>query len=268
MRISRSASMAALLAVAAATAEAHDTWVLPSKPVVSPGSTLALDLTSGMAFSENDHGPKADRISSAMSRLAGQTVAIGTRVEVEGALRLSVPLASPGVATIWVETKPKEIELRPEQVGEYLAEIGAADTVGKAWKASGQKTWRELYTKLSKAFVRVGDPTGDTSWSKPVGQALEIVPENDPTALTIGGELTVRVSLHGEPLRDFPLGLVAAGERGGVLRRTDSAGRVVFRLDRSGWWLLRGTRIVRSKQPEADWESHFVTLTIFVTRKR
>lgn len=254
----------ALLVSIAGSASAHDTWLLPSKPVVAPGSTITLDLTSGMAFPANEHGPKADRIENAVARMAGRTTKIVSFVESGPALRLSIPVEGEGVVTIGVETKPKEIELTREQVNEYLDEIGARQTVGVEWKRSGLKTWRELYTKLAKTIVRAGDARGDRSWSEPLGQALEIVPESDPSSIRENGVLTVRVLLHGQPLPGFPLGLVSAGEKKGVIEKTDAAGRATFRVNRSGCWLLRGTRIVRSSRSNADWESLFATLTIWL----
>ena len=94
--------------------------------------------------------------------------------------------------------------------------------------------------------------------------ALEIVPEKDPTALHSGDELPVRVLLHGKPFPSFPVGLVREGDPHGTLRRTDEAGRVTFRLDRAGRWLLRGTDLRRSSKPRTDWESDFTTLTFHV----
>jgi uncharacterized GH25 family protein len=94
--------------------------------------------------------------------------------------------------------------------------------------------------------------------------ALEIVPDKDPTVLRPGGELPLRVLADGQPLANFPLGLVREGDKKGLLRATDAAGRVAFRLDRTGRWLLRGTQVRRSSKPDTDWESDFATLTLEV----
>jgi uncharacterized GH25 family protein len=113
----------------------------------------------------------------------------------------------------------------------------------------------------------VGDPTSDLSWAAPVGTFLEIVPEKDPTTLKAGDDFPVRVLKDGKPFAGFSLNAVNAGQPKGMTRQTDSDGRVTFRLDAAGRWLLRGTDIRKSTQPDTDWESDFVTLTLEVKGK-
>ena len=97
--------------------------------------------------------------------------------------------------------------------------------------------------------------------------ALEIVPEKDPTALHEGDELPVRIFKNGAPFPDFSLNAVVSGDTKGETRKTDAAGRVVFRLTKAGQWLLRGTDVRKSTRSDADWESDFTTLTIEVKGK-
>jgi uncharacterized GH25 family protein len=125
-----------------------------------------------------------------------------------------------------------------------------------------EQRWRESYTKHQKTFARVGDPASDRSWAEPVGTFLEIVPEKDPTALKAGDDLPVRVLKDGKPFGGFSLNAVNPAQPKGETRKTGSDGRVTFRLDAAGRWLLRGTDIRKSNQPDTDWESDFVTLTV------
>jgi len=55
---------------------------------------------------------------------------------------------------------------------------------------------------------------------------------------------------------------VREGDAHGTLKSTDAEGRVTFRLDRAGRWMLRGTDLRRSAKPQTDWESDFTTLTL------
>jgi len=254
-----------LLIALAAPAAAHDTWLLPSRAAVPQGTAVSLDLTSGMAYPAPETAIKPDRVTRASGRLAGKTFDITERSAAAKSLRFKAELATPGVATLWVDLAPKLIELKPAQVEEYLAEIGASAEVRKGWAEAGKgRRWRELYSKHAKTFVRVGDPGGDPSWGEPAGMALEIVPEKDPTSLRPGDELPLRILADGKPLANFPVGLVREGDKKGLLRTTDAEGRVTIRFERSGRWLLRGTQIRRSSKPDTDWESDFTTLTLEV----
>lgn len=256
-----------MLAVLLTSARAHDTWLIPDHFEVAPKATVTLDLTSGMAFPALDVGPKRERVESAKCRVAGQIFDIVDISAGPKSLVFKAELSKTGVAALWVKLPPKSIELKPAEVQEYLDEIDASAGVRKQWAEMTPQRWREVYTKHPKTFVRVGEPPADGSWAEPVGMALEIVPEKDPTTLREGDELPVRVLRNGAPYADFSLNAVAAGETKGETRKTDSAGRVTFRLSKAGAWLLRGTDVRKSTKTDADWESDFATLTLGVKKK-
>lgn len=262
IRESRMAMAATVLAaMAAGTAEAHDTWLLPDRFEIVPNQTVTLQLTSGMAFPELESGPKRERVESAKCRLAGRTREISDITAGPKALLFKSELVENGVATFWVKLPPKSIELKPDEVEHYLEEVGAPAALRKEWKEMEPKRWRELYAKHQKTFVRVGQPVGDRSWAEPVGSALEIMPESDPTEVHVGDEFAVRVLKNGRPHAAFALNAVPATETKGETGRTDAQGRVVFRINKAGPWLLRGTELRKAARRDADWESDFVTLT-------
>ena len=246
---------------------AHDTWLIPDQFNLAPNSTVTLDMTSGMEFPKLDSGPKPERVQSAQCRLAGKTFEITNKVAAPNSLQFKAELPDAGVATFWVKLPPRSIELKPEEVKEYLDEVDAPEALRKQWAEMKEQRWRESYTKHQKTFARVGDPTSDRSWADPVGTFLEIVPEKDPTALKAGDDFPVRVLKDGKPFAGFSLNAVGAGQPKGETRKTDSDGRVMFRVDAAGRWLLRGTDIRKSNQPDTDWESDFTTLTVEVKGK-
>lgn len=258
--------MAATLCLAPARpALAHDTWLLARSSAVQPGTPVILDLTSGMAFPANETAIKPDRVARAGLRLAGKTSDLKDRRSAATSLEFTALPSEPGVAALWVELAPKSIELKPDQVQEYLDEIGASPEIRRAWAESTEpRHWRESYVKHAKTYVRVGRPAADSSWAEPAGMALEIVPEKDPTALRPGDALPVRVLRDGQPLPSFAVGLVHEGDAHGSLATTDATGRATLRLDRAGRWLLRATELRRSAKPDRDWESDFTTVSLSV----
>jgi hypothetical protein len=246
----------------------HDTYLVARRAAATPGAVVTLDLTSGMRFPALDHAIKPERVERARGRLGGRTFDLTGLRPAPKSLRFDAPLGQTGVATLWVELKPRTLELTPKQVAEYLDEIGAPEDARRAWaEAKRPRRWRETYTKHAKTFVRVGEAAGDRSWAGPVGMALEVVPERDPTALSAGDELPVVVLKGGAPLAGFAVGLVH--ETGAhELSKTDAAGRVTFRLARAGRWLLRGTELRKPGTPDGEWESHFTTLAVNVSTAR
>lgn len=259
--------VAVLLGVLGASASAHDTWLIPDQSKVAPQATLTLDLTSGMEFPKLDVGPKPERVERAKCRLAGRTFDITNKIAAPNSLQFKAEMPEAGVATFWVKLPPRTLELKPEEVKEYLIEVDAPEGLRRQWAEMKEPRWRESYTKHPKTFARVGEPQSDRSWAEPVGMFLEILPEKDPTRVQAGDEFPVRVLKNGAPFADFSLTAVSAGEAKGETRKTDSDGRVTFRMAKPGWWLLRGTDIRKAAATDVDWESDFATLTLAVGQK-
>lgn len=248
---------------------AHDTWLLPRAAFVLPGKNVQLDLTSGMSFPHLDTSIKPERIEVARFRLNGQTGQMEKPTSAPKSLLLRASLKDAGIATCWVALKPRQLELTPDQVEEYFQEIDATSETRQAWQnMKPPKRWREVYVKQAKTFIQVGQNQNDKSWSEPVGMSLEIVPDKDPTTMQAGDDFPVRVLKGGAAFSNFPVGIVFEGSSHGEFRTTDSAGRVVFTLPRSGRYLLRGTDLRPSIKPDLEWESDFTTLTIQVGSKR
>lgn len=264
MHHARSPIVLTLILLFAFGSSAHDTWLLARRTSIPPGTVARFDLTSGMTFPALDYAIKPERVGLARCRLNGKTFEIA-RSSASKSLALRVRLPDAGTATLWVELNPKSLELTPKQVEEYLNEINAPDQLRKSWmNAGGKRRWREIYTKHAKTFVTVGEAVADRSWLEPVGMALEIVPEKNPTTIRAGDDFAVRVLKDGLPLPNFSLGIVREGNSFSEFQKTDAEGRVTFRLARSGKWLLRGVELRQSNKPETEWESDFTTLTIEV----
>lgn len=259
----RSVATVALL-LFAMRAGAHETWLVPEQFAVAQSASLALDLTSGTGFPALDSAVEPERVMRAACRLGGHTFDVADRTAAEHSLRLQTSLADAGVATIWVELQPRTIELQPNEVEDYLQEIGASDLVRARWEAGGRH-WREQYVKHAKTFVRVGEPASDRSWSQPVGMYLELVPQSDPTTLVDGDDLVVEVLRDGSSLPGLAIGIQReGGGSAGSMRKSDAGGLVTVHFDGAGRWLLHGTLLHAAPGPDFDWDSHFTTLTLEV----
>jgi uncharacterized GH25 family protein len=250
------------IALNAGVVVAHDTWLLPAKFKVPATGEIVAEGTSAMHFPKPEVAMHADRIARSGLRLAGKTTALETGDATAAVLRFRARPAESGIAVLWVESRPRTLDLKHAEVEEYLKEIGAWDTAGTEWNRAGRKPWRETYVKFSKSHVSVGTPASDRSWSEPVGLGLEIVPETDPTALHVGDEVRLRILRNSTPLAEQAVGAQAAG-RETELNRADASGRVTLRADRAGPWLVKVTSI-RPAAREGEWESQFATLTFEV----
>jgi uncharacterized GH25 family protein len=256
----RAAPLALGALLAAAAAGAHDTWLLPARFRTEAGERLSFGLTSGMAFPEPETAVAADRLTEAKLRLTGTTVVLEPGAADPRSLPLAAAPAGHGVAVAWIATAGRTLELTDHDVLHYLEEVGALESIGAEWTKAGRPAWRETYSKRAKAYVRVG-ARGDDGWRAPSGLDLEIVPDADPTALSAGDTLSVRVLWNGRPLPGQAVGASGSPPARPVLATTDADGRVSFLLSQPGPWLLRATRIRPSESHRGEWESVFTTLT-------
>ena len=259
--------VAAIVVGTATLASAHETWLLPSSMRVAIGRTVTLDITSGMGFPANELPIDPKRVVRAEVRMNGEVERLRAPRATRRALRYRWTPRQAGVAAISIALGPRSLELEPKLIEEYLTEIRADATVRAQWDSVPlPRRWREMYTKNATSFVRVGKPGDDPGLTSPLGLDLEIVPESDPTALTAGDTLPVRVYLRGAPLAGFPVGArrEGAAESSAAFVTTDAAGRARIAFPRAGRWLLFGTKLHRVHEPSLEWRSEFVTVTLGV----
>jgi len=256
---------ATALLSSATLAAAHETWLLPSSMRVATGQTVELHITSGMKFPANELPIDPTRVVRAEVRTSGYVERLSKPRATRRSFRYIWTPRQPGVATISVALKPRTLELEPKLIEEYLAEIRADSVVRAQWASiPAPRRWRESYTKNATSFVRVGKSGQDSNWKSPAGLDFEIVPESDPTALSAGDRLPIRVFLNGAPLTGFPVGARREGGTAAAFVTTDASGRASVPLPKQGRWLLFGTHLRRTNDPGLEWRSDFVTMTFAV----
>jgi uncharacterized protein DUF4198 len=234
-------------------------------PQVKSGGSVELHMTSGMAFPKYESAPDPSRLKTCEWRTGDRR---GDLAEFKKDKRAESLVAkgrvtTDGIAVVYAEFFPKEIDLEADEVEEYMSEIGAPESVRRAWKDAGPDAlFHETYTKHAKTYLRVGDSGDATGSLGPVGFAIDFLPERDPTSLKVGDTLTIKVIRGGEELDGYAVGTVSAGNGKTDLQRTSKSGMVAISIDTSGWWLVRGTELRR--KADGTWESDFTTLTFFV----
>lgn len=256
-----------LLSAVGGVLRADETWLQPEQAAVTPGARLALDLTKGDGFNGPEGVVLPERVARIIGRVGGgDVVLVGTPVAGEKSLRFEVTLPRPGVAVLGVELKPRVLELEPEKIEPYFRMLHAGGDLRALWNEVPEpRRWREASMTHAKAFARVGEPAaGEQSWTQPLGLALEIMPERDPTALRAGDTLPIRVLRRGAPFPGFVLAFVSAGGTREHVRATDAEGRAAAKLDVAGLWLVHGADLRRATVNEREWDSDFTTMVIEV----
>jgi uncharacterized GH25 family protein len=253
---------AALVVASASVGAAHDTWIMCLPPHIAGGGLVSLHVTSGSAFPKFETAPESDRIAKCEWRMGDHRGSLDLLSEEKDNLKVSGRVNTAGVAVIYAEFRPQEVDLDSREVPAYMDEIGAPESVRRAWKDAGTgATFHETYTKHAKTYLRVGD-SGDAKGSLgPVGFNIDFLPDRDPTSLKVGDTLTIKVIRGGMEMESFAVGTVS-GHAKTTLQRTSKAGMVAIAIDAPGWWLVRGTELRRNA--DGTWQSDFTTLTFLV----
>lgn len=253
---------AALVTAVTSVSFAHDTWMVGTPPRVKSGGAVELHVTSGDAFPAYETAPKASRLKSCEWRIGGRQGSLSDFEQEATSLVAKGRVNTDGVAVVYTEFHPVEIDLSPEEVVEYMDEIGAPESVRRAWEEGGPDAkFHETYHKHAKTYLRVGDSGDAKGCLGPVGFNIDFLPERDPTSLKPGETLTIKVIRGGDELSGFAVGAVR--ENGTqTMYRTNQNGMIALEIDAPGWWLVRGTELRR--KADGTWESDFTTLTFFV----
>lgn len=254
------------LAMAATTTQAHETWLMPERFQATPGATLRFDLTSASGFTAPESAITPERVERAFYRQGKEITDLTVAGLAEKSLGFTATFTRPSVVVVAVNLKPRILELSPDKIELYFRELHAGEALRAIWAAIPEpRRWRERYSKHTKTFVRIGEPGAvETDWSVPVGAALEIVPEQNPSNLRVGNVFSVRVLRAGEPMPGFALNFVAAGEIREHVTFTDKEGRAQATLDAPGTWLVHGTDLRHVVSSDIEWESDFATMTVDV----
>jgi uncharacterized GH25 family protein len=247
-----------------ASALAHETWLLPASFAAKEGEEIHIDATTGEHFPTFETSIRPDRIAILSARLGMKQLDLKTFEPKDKSLSIRQSFPNSGLATVWLELKPKDIELSDAKVAEYLDDIAATDDVRGSWAAQkGKAPWRETYVKHAKTWVAVGDPKDDASWQTPVGMKLELVPLGSPFSATSGKDFGVQLLADGKPLPKWPIGLMIKGMKEHELVVSDAEGKATFRLTQAGEAMIFTVHL-RQEAKSQHWQSDFTTITFAV----
>lgn len=117
--------------------------------------------------------------------------------------------------------------------------------------------WARKYEKFCKTYISVDGKT--LGWDAKTGDALEIVPLNNPLELKIGDELTVQILYNGQPVSPEAVtatydGFTDIPNSYAYFTEPYGEGHARIKISASGFWMVRVQYIVDEKG--ANYEQH------------
>ena len=258
--------LAALAALGGVSLSAHDMWIEPATFLPDSGQIVALKLRVGQDLLGDPLPLNPALVNQfVVQDAAGRRPVIGRNGGDPAGL---VRVAGNGVLVIGYSSHPSALEQPADKFNQYLKEEGleAIAALRARRNETGAKA-RELFSRCAKSLVLAGSP-GEAPGDRSLGFTLELVVERNPYALRPGQDLPVRLTYENHPL---PGALVVAINRLNpsekLSARTDSEGRVRFRLRRDGMWLVKAVHMVPAAAgAKADWASFWASLTFELRR--
>lgn len=255
------------------TATAHEFWLAPIRFVVAPGSRVYLGRWVGPDFAGKRWPGNSQRVEHLLHfEPGGQRTDLTAAATQADSLQTTVVLERAGTHLLALGTTDAFISMSGPEFTAYLRQEGLEDVLYLRTRRKQQdKPAKEAYRRCAKTLLQAGAVSKtDTTWRTRVGHPLEIVPEQNPYTLPVGGSLTVRVFDAGVPANRQ---LVQAWVRpldGSPTQKlqlhTNINGRVLLRLSKPATVLLAAVRMVPHPVPAtADWQSTWASLTFAFT---
>jgi uncharacterized GH25 family protein len=250
-----------ILSLLAVPLLAHDMWIEPASFCPAAGQMVAIKLRVGQDLLGDPIPRDPSLIDQFIFEDAeGRKPVVGRPgADPAGILRINVP----GLHVIGYSSNPSPVELPAEKFNQYLKEEGLESVLAaRAGRNQTGARAREIFSRCAKSLVYSGAPTAGQA-DRLLGFTLELVAERNPYTIRAGEDLPVRLTYEKRPLAGA---LVVAMNRLNpsekLSARSDTAGRVRFRLLPGGMWLIKAVHMVSAPAgSNAEWASYWASLT-------
>lgn len=244
----------------AATATAHDFWLVPDVFNVPPSGEIVIKGQTSSAFPTTLSAVTPDRITDARVIGASDEERITALSTHDNSLVLKHRPKTPGQKVVAVAVGWRHVKETAESFRKYLVGEGAEDALAR-YDRSGQLPKSDIvrrYAKYGKTVVEVGE--GPRAFERAAGHPLEFMPMADPAA---AGELQMRLMFQGKPLAGARVHAGVAA-RGGKpvkdLTLTTSSNGVLSVPAGAGLWNVRTIHVVPAPSgADAQWDVHWAT---------
>ncbi len=121
---------------------------------------------------------------------------------------------------------------------------------------------REDYIRHVKTLMQTGTNFDKDDYAKTLGYELEIIPLSNPYKHKLNDTISFQVVYQGKPAPEL---LLIAFSKNNPLKtqdiRTSKEGKASIKLDDIGPWLVKAVKIIQVKEDDADWQSHWASIT-------
>ncbi|MFP6587984.1 MAG: DUF4198 domain-containing protein [Pirellulaceae bacterium] len=249
---------------------AHDYWIAPQNYQPQVGQSVVVKLFVGDHFNEETERPLQQKMTVDFLLHSDATAPRNLIVAEQFTIKpvAQFVINKPGTHVISMQRNWAQIEMTGDKFHQYLEHEGLHHIIAQRKKAGeADKSATERYRRYLKSLLVVGGKRTST-WNKPLGHKLEIIPLSDPTVAKQNDTLQFRVLLDNNTLANVQLAALGrqADKVTDIHSTTDKNGVASLKLPHTGEWLVRLVYLRRCEQKNvnADWESFWAGLTFWV----
>ena len=255
--------------ILAAPIFAHEFWLESDSFFLKLNERGQIRLFSGEALKKDEERPYQASKTISFDMLSNDgKFDMRPLVEDESTPFLKFGADHSGTFLLNLERNWSYIKLDAAKFEEYLREDGMEYIIDERKRlGESMKEGSERYSRYIKTILQVGDNRTGAAKTR-VASKLEILPLENPYSKKVGENVKLQLLFGGLPLREK---MVFADNRDGEQYSTqklttDKEGKVTFKLDRKGVWLIRLVHMQRCPKNcgGADWESFWGALSFGV----
>jgi uncharacterized GH25 family protein len=243
---------------------ADDFYLMPSK---TSAESLKVGFHNGYSFPESENTTPIDKLKDVLVFSKTVNVEVKNLKDMGNSVEGEANISQKGNLVVTACTMPSYVERQANDFEKYLRQEGLGQVLesaeGGGVTTSLDKPVRERFSQYAKSLL-LNDPSNDIL-QRPMGMALEFIPEKNPAYLRRDERLPVRVLWNGKPAVGLQVeAAYTSGDVGEsrIIGRTDREGRVYVTLGKKGFWRLHTVAMERCRDPRAaDFESSRATLT-------
>ncbi len=229
---------------------AHDYWIIPETFQPKQNSILGVRFGAGHTYFENEETPDVTKFRLLLISPQGKEIPVAWSRIYSKAAYAKIPIFGQGTYIISaVSTMP-----------EYWSKTTDGFTPGRKSEVQNVLSGG-MYVKSIKTFITVG--TSSNCYKKSLGHIIEIIPQENPSVLKPGMNLSVLIMFQNKPLENVPVFGIYENYKPKdhsdqpIKTRTDKNGIATVKIDRPGKWLIYALHEFKTPgNSDADFENY------------
>ncbi len=242
----------------------HEFWIQPQRFHFKRGETVNLRFRVGENFEgENWSGNKSGVKEIKLFYNGMHDELLNLLSDSTNGDSLSMQFYDEGSVMVAYHSTNKYITLEPEKFLAYLKEDGLSDAIEFREKNNeNDSVGREFYQRNVKSLLQIGVKK-DSTFKKPTGLPLDIIPLRHPYLLKKGQSLPIKVLFQEEPLSNQMVKLwhKKSGKVTMVDYTTNENGMVYVPVSLIGEYMFSTVKMTRIESDSAQWQSYWGSLT-------